>query len=51
MPRALPVDLRQTIVEGHQAGASLAAVAAECALSPERCTRSGGAFATAERRV
>jgi transposase len=34
MPRALPVALRQAIVERHLAGASLAAVATECALSP-----------------
>jgi transposase len=34
MPRALSVDLRQTIIECHRAGASLAAVATELALSP-----------------
>ena len=34
MPRALPVDLRQTLIERHLAGASLAAVAREFALSP-----------------
>ena len=34
MPRALSVDLRQTIIERHRAGATLAAVATEVALSP-----------------
>ena len=34
MPRALPVDLRQTIVERHLAGMTLVAIAAELALSP-----------------
>ena len=34
MPRALSVDLRQTIIERHRAGASLAAVATALALSP-----------------
>jgi transposase len=34
MPRALPVALRQSIVERHLAGASLASVARELALSP-----------------
>jgi len=34
MPRALPVALRQTIVERHQAGTSLPAIAQECGLSP-----------------
>lgn len=34
MPRALPVALRQTIVERHQAGISLPAIAQEFALSP-----------------
>lgn len=33
MPRALPVDLRQTIVERHLAGVPLAAIATEFALS------------------
>src|ERR687898_1198474 len=34
MPRALPVDLRQTLIERHLAGASLATAAREFALSP-----------------
>lgn len=34
MPRALAVDLRQAVIERHLAGASLAAVAREFALSP-----------------
>ena len=34
MPRALPVALRQTIIERHRAGVSLPAIAQECGLSP-----------------
>jgi len=34
MPRALAVDLRQTVVERHQGGASLPAIARDLALSP-----------------
>src|SRR4051794_928325 len=34
MPRAIPVDLRQTIVERHRAGAALPVIAQDLGLSP-----------------